>query len=148
MTVSAISGAGNTTSTDAASSTSNTKSNAYDLGEDAFLTLLLAQLENQDPLNPMEDADFIAQLAQFQSLSELTNIGDSLEDMMASQKLAQGSNLIGHTVSGQLVSGKVVTGVVQGLYMTDGDVVLDVDGTALPLDSVTYIQATETETEA
>jgi flagellar basal-body rod modification protein FlgD len=44
------------------------------LGQDAFLQLLLAQLQNQDPLSPMEDKDFIAQLAQFNSLNQLTEM--------------------------------------------------------------------------
>jgi len=49
------------------------------LGRDAFLKMLIAQLENQDPLNPMEGADFSAQLAQFSSLEQLFNVNDNLE---------------------------------------------------------------------
>ncbi len=56
------------------------KGNA-DLGKDAFLTLLVTQLQNQDPLNPMEDKEFTAQLAQFSSLEQLTNISDGIENM-------------------------------------------------------------------
>lgn len=49
------------------------------LGRDQFMTLLVAQLKYQDPLNPMESADFTAQLAQFSSLEQLFNINDNLE---------------------------------------------------------------------
>lgn len=49
------------------------------LGRDAFLTMLLAQLQNQDPLNPLEGSDFSAQLAQFSSLEQQFNMNDSLE---------------------------------------------------------------------
>jgi len=49
------------------------------LGKDAFLTLLVAQMENQDPLNPMEGSEFTAQLAQYSSLEQLYNVNDNLE---------------------------------------------------------------------
>jgi len=50
-----------------------------ELGRDQFLTLLVAQLKNQDPLNPMESADFTAQLAQFSSLEQLFGMNESLD---------------------------------------------------------------------
>ena len=50
------------------------------LGKDEFLQLMVTKLQNQDPLNPMEDEDYIAQLAQFSSLEQLTNISDGLDE--------------------------------------------------------------------
>ncbi len=54
-----------------------------ELDKDAFLTLLAAQLGHQDPLNPMEDKEFTAQLAQFSQLEQLTNINDGITKMIA-----------------------------------------------------------------
>ncbi|WP_017727315.1 flagellar hook assembly protein FlgD [Halalkalibacterium ligniniphilum] len=71
------------------------------LGKDDFLRLLLAQLSNQDPLNPMEDREFIAQMAQFSSLEQMTNMSSSMQrfvDMQMSQTLVQHSELIGKEV--------------------------------------------------
>lgn len=52
---------------------------AQQLGRDEFLQLLMTQLQNQDPLNPMESYEFAAQLAQFSSVEQLINIGDAIE---------------------------------------------------------------------
>ena len=52
-----------------------------ELGKDAFLKLLIAELSNQDPLNPMDDREFIAQMAQFSTLEQMTNMTKALEGL-------------------------------------------------------------------
>ena len=52
-----------------------------ELGKDAFLQLLVAQLRNQDPLEPQDNSSYIAELAQFSSLEQMTNVVKNLEDM-------------------------------------------------------------------
>ncbi|WP_017753758.1 flagellar hook assembly protein FlgD [Calidifontibacillus oryziterrae] len=56
------------------------------LGKDEFLKILMVQLANQDPLNPMEDKEFIAQMAQFTSLEQMTKMASSFEQFIAFQK--------------------------------------------------------------
>jgi flagellar basal-body rod modification protein FlgD len=71
------------------------------MGQEQFLTLLLAQLKNQDPLNPMEGTEFSAQLAQFSSLEQLVNMNDKLESLASVQEGSnqlQALNLIGKEV--------------------------------------------------
>lgn len=51
------------------------------LGREAFLQLLVTQLQHQDPTQPMSDSEFIAQLAQFSSLEQLTHMGQTLDDI-------------------------------------------------------------------
>jgi len=118
-----------------------------ELGEDAFMTLLLAQLKNQDPLKPMEDRDFIAQLAQFNSLSQLTQMNKTLSEMITTQSMAQASALIGKTVTGTGADGGDITGVVAGLHLSGGKVILDVAGKELPLNSVRSVTETQTDQE-
>jgi flagellar basal-body rod modification protein FlgD len=64
------------------------------LGKDAFLNLLVTQLKNQDPTAPMDDTAFVAQLAQFSSLEQLTNVNQSLGSILS---LMQGGNPLGAT---------------------------------------------------
>ena len=76
------------------------------LGQDEFLELLVTKLQNQDPLNPQEDEDFIAQLAQFSSLEQLENMNDSMQvgldwDYILSQTISNtmATSLIGCEVT-------------------------------------------------
>ncbi|HEY4601559.1 MAG TPA: flagellar hook assembly protein FlgD [Cerasibacillus sp.] len=56
-----------------------------ELGKDEFLKILMTQLQNQDPLNPMEDRDFIAQMASFSTLEQTMNMANSIETLVQSQ---------------------------------------------------------------
>ncbi|WP_102346942.1 flagellar hook assembly protein FlgD [Bacillus sp. Marseille-P3661] len=71
----------------------NTPSNS--LGKDEFLKILMVQLQNQDPLNPMEDKEFIAQMAQFTSLEQTTKMASSLEKFIDFQKSNALSSYVG-----------------------------------------------------
>jgi flagellar basal-body rod modification protein FlgD len=55
------------------------------LGKDDFMKILMTQLQNQDPLNPMQDKDFIAQMATFSTLEQITNLSKSMETFIESQ---------------------------------------------------------------
>ena len=78
MSTSAV---GSTASTPAASTEMPTKTKEASLGKDAFLQLLVTQMQHQDPTQPMADGEFIAQLAQFSSLEQLTEIQKTLAKM-------------------------------------------------------------------
>ncbi len=74
------------------------------LGKDAFLKLLVTQLQNQDPLNPLDDKEFIAQLAQFSSLEQMTNISEgitSLTEKTAQQDMLSAVSYIGKEVTAE-----------------------------------------------
>jgi flagellar basal-body rod modification protein FlgD len=88
-------------------------SNSSVLGKDGFLQLLVAQLSNQDPLNPLEGQEFASQLAQFSSVEELINIGESLDgqgqmNALLAQSMSNGvaAGLIGKVIEapGQQIS--------------------------------------------
>ena len=68
------------------------------LGKDDFLKLLIAQMSNQDPTSPIEDTQFIAQMAQFSSLEQMTNMNESFGKMAAMLTSSQASATVGRTV--------------------------------------------------
>ena len=87
---------------------------AETMGKDQFLKLLIAQLKNQNPLSPVEDNDFIAQMAQFSSLEQMTQIKQQLQKVSASNRVMEAYALLGkfvRAIDGK--SGDVVTGVVK-----------------------------------
>lgn len=87
------------------------------LGRDAFLTMLMAQMKNQDPLNPLDGTDFTAQLAQFTSLEQQFDINDNLEAIKATLESQSEPDLlqyIGKEISGTINSMDVYDGVASG----------------------------------
>jgi flagellar basal-body rod modification protein FlgD len=95
---------------------SNGELKSTELGKDDFLKILITQLQNQDPTKPMEDKEFIAQMAQFSSLEQMTNMNEAFKDMATQLNSSSAMNYLGKTVQYQqgenLVSGLVeaVTG--------------------------------------
>ena len=91
-------------------STTDSSSSMKTVGKDEFMKLLLAQLKNQDPLKPMDGTDFAAQLAQFSSLEQLSNLNTELKSQSVNQMTlgyAQSAGMIGKEVVAD--SGNTVT---------------------------------------
>jgi len=103
------------------SSANNIKKRSDQLGQDEFLKLMVAQLKNQDPFAPMENGDFISQMAQFSSVTGIAELQQSFEQMatsLQSNQALQASSLVGRTVlipskEATLVGGESVNGVVE-----------------------------------
>lgn len=120
------------------------------LGKDDFLRLLMAQLQNQDPMNPMEDREFIAQMASFSSLEQMTNLNKNMENFISTQNKQQALSMqqyLGTKITWQdayyvedelFVETK--TGVVTSVAITNGMAyfIMD-DGSDVSLDQMTNI---------
>lgn len=102
------------------------------LGKDQFLQLLITQLRHQDPINPVEDKEFIAQLAQFSSLEQMQNLNTNLGDMMLAQQkltaLGQATQMIGKEVELFTNEGESLFGKVSGVQFKNGWPEIMVDG--------------------
>ena len=113
--------ANNTQSTQSVSSYQAISDATQDLGKDAFLKLLIAELSNQDPLNPMEDREFISQMATFSSLEQMQNMNKTLESMADANKFSAVS-YIGKAVSfvqGEGEEAKQVAAIVNSIWFDD-----------------------------
>jgi flagellar basal-body rod modification protein FlgD len=98
------------------------------MGKDDFMKLLIAQLQNQDPMKPTDDTQFIAQLAQFSSLEATNKMNDTLEELAGAQLLGQAASMIGKQVSAKLEDGTTVSGTVTAVHMIDSKPKVVVNG--------------------
>jgi flagellar basal-body rod modification protein FlgD len=116
------------------------------LGSEDFMKLLAVQFQQQDPMKPMEDTAFIAQMAQFSALEQNKTMSAQMAALRADQQLLMGNSYIGRTVTVEDAEGKSVTGVVTALDndATDG-VSLTIGDKSYPLSSVRRIEPTATQ---
>lgn len=117
------------------------------MGKDDFLKLLTTELRYQDPLQPMDNKDFIAQMAQFSSLEQMNNVADAIESLKSELigqyqqgALTQGAILIGKQVAGTDADGNIITGIVDRVQMLDGIVRLVIGEQTLDLTQVTEVK--------
>jgi flagellar basal-body rod modification protein FlgD len=114
-----------------------------ELGKDEFMKLLLAQLQHQDPMKPMDDQAFIAQVAQFNSLDRLSSLNTAVGSLLEAQQLTEASGMIGKVVTALDADGKNVTGAVTAAGVENGKAMLHIGSTKVGLDKVTAVAADE-----
>ncbi len=115
-------------STEGYTETRNITNKAQELGKNEFLKLLVAQMQYQDPLNPMDNKESIAQFAQFSSLEQMQNLNDSFNKMASEQKISNmvaGAQFIGMTVEANK-DDKTISGIVVSSSFKDGSPMLRV----------------------
>ena len=109
------------------------------MGKDAFLKLLVAQMQNQDPSNPTDNSQMASQLAQFSALEQMTNVANNLNSLSATMTLGQSFTLIGHEIAYTGADGKATSGVVDGVSIQNGAPTLDVAGVSVDPSKVTAV---------
>lgn len=107
-----------------------------ELGKDAFLKLLVTQLSNQDPLNPQSDQEFIAQLAQFSALEQMTNMSTTLTNtsaygLVGKQVIVNSTDSLGKVTE--------VRGTVDAVKMKNGSAELLIDGKTYSIDDLVQV---------
>ena len=110
------------------------------LGKDQFLKLFVAQLQHQDPMNPMNDSEFMAQMASFSTLEQVTNLAAANEKIAASMASNSAVSLIGRTVTYVDANDEIHTGKVDKVTTAGGKPLLTVDGVdGVDLSTITQV---------
>jgi len=113
------------------------------LGQEDFLKLLTAQFASQDPLKPMEDTEFIAQMANFSSLEIMSDLSVSMASLSSTQQLSAAQSLLGKSVELLDTTGTPVSGPVTSVRTDDGNTLITVSGREYDFNSVRRIQLNE-----
>lgn len=114
-----------------------------DVNLDDFLKLMITELQNQDPLNPMENDKILQQISQIREIEATSGLTDTLGEIHLGQQLSASSALIGRTINGLTDAGDEVVGVVEKVEVADGVASLAVDGQKVRLANVSAILPTE-----
>jgi flagellar basal-body rod modification protein FlgD len=128
-------------------STSSTKSSTSSKDtSDQFMSLLLAQMTNQNPLEPMNDTEMVNQMVSMNSLTELQKISKAITSLTQTNQFVSASALMDKTVTYLNDDNEPVSGVVKGVFLDDTEVFLKVGETAVPLSGIVKVENTvETE---
>lgn len=118
-----------------------------DLGKEEFLKLLITELQHQDPTNPMQDREFIAQMAQFSSLEQMLNFNKGLSKLIENVSFQSSFNLLGLNVeiespesvdqNGNLLK---VQGIVESVTKNNDEVFVRVNGETYPASSIVNVR--------
>lgn len=109
------------------------------LGKDDFLKLFVTQLQHQDPLSPMENAEFMGQMASFSTLEQVSKLAAANEQLAAQMSLTASVGLLGREVTWTDAAGAVQSGTVERVSSQDGKSQLTVGGTTVDLSSVNQV---------
>ncbi len=110
------------------------------LGESDFMIMLVAQLKNQNPLEPMDNKDLMGQVTQLNSLNELQAISTQIKTLAASSQTSYAASLIGKHVKAQRDGQEPLEGLVTAMEVLEGDCILTIGDTTALLSSVTGVK--------
>lgn len=127
-----------TQGTSSSKSTTKTTSSTKDTS-DQFMSLLLAQMTNQNPLEPMNDTEMVNQMVSMNSLTELQKISKAITSLTQTNEFVSASALMDKSVTYLDSDSKKVTGTVTGVSLKNSEVYLTVDDKPVALSSITSV---------
>jgi flagellar basal-body rod modification protein FlgD len=131
--------------TASASSYSANSDRMNDLTMGDFIKMMVAELENQDPMNPMNNTEMLQQISQMRSITSNDRLTTSIESLTVGQALSTASSLIGKTVTGTNTLNQPVTGKVDKVTIENGEAKLYVGYSIISVGNVTSIEDTPNE---
>tara|TARA_R110002111_G_scaffold18931_2_gene46286 strand:+ start:127721 stop:128149 length:429 start_codon:yes stop_codon:yes gene_type:complete len=137
MAVDGISGSG---STNAVNVIEKDKAGFSGLTAESFLKLLITELQNQDPTEPLGNEQLLAQLSSMRELQSNIELSDTLKAITTGQGLTQAASLIGKEIEGQLNGQSAVAGVVDRAFVREGKAYVGVGASELPVSAISIVQ--------
>ena len=128
------------TATGSPAATTATRQATKSLGQADFLKLLAVQFQKQDPMKPMEDTSFIAQMAQFTSLDQTSAMSKDLAALRADQQRTTANSYLGHRVTVDAGDGETESGNVSAIEVTETGPRLVIGGVSYPVSSVLRVE--------
>lgn len=126
----------------AVSGGSNDQGGIGGLTSDSFMKLLIAQLKNQDPLEPVKNEQLLNQIAMMRNIQSDVELSEGLESITQNQQLTTGASFIGKSIIGKGKNDQPVSGLVDRAFVRDGETFVGIGETELPLDRVTGVKLT------
>jgi flagellar basal-body rod modification protein FlgD len=143
--ISAITSSSNTAANTAGTTAATAKNT---LTTQDFLQLLSTQMQNQDPLQPMDDSAYLAQMAQFTSLQQVSTLSTTISQMSSNQQSLAASNYLGQVVTMSDGNNSKVSGTVTAVDLSGTTPTLQVNGTYYPLTSLLSVSSASATTTA
>lgn len=103
------------------------------------MQMLIAELQNQDPTQPMSSQDLLSQLATMSQLQSTTDLDTALQSNTNNQQLSIGASFIGKSINGTDSSGAQVSGVVDSAFLQSGSAYVGVGNSQVPLSNITDV---------
>ena len=113
------------------------------LDQQDFFKIMIAELTHQDPLEPMQNNEFLQQVAQMQTLETMTRLSEGIEALLLGQQVSAAGALIGKVATGVDAVHGPIEGVVDRVLVNGDEVVLGIGDKTLTLSGVSEIQAGE-----
>ena len=121
---------------------STTRETNSDLKADDFLQLMIAQLKNQDFMNPVDDTEYLSQLAQFTTMQHMNELAEKSQQSYLLSLVGTNVTAAKYDINGGL---QTETGVIQKISLVDGENLIYVNGTSFSLEQIMELNATDSK---
>ena len=133
----------NSTLNSSASSGNSTQSSGQNgfaaLTSQDFLKMLITELKNQDPTQPVSNSELLQQLSQMQALQSNVELKSTLDNFASNEQIASGASFLGKVVSGTDANSNQVSGVADQVFMQNGTLMIGIGSSAISVANVTGV---------
>jgi flagellar basal-body rod modification protein FlgD len=124
----------------ASATTANQDENGFAaLNADVFMELLITQLQNQDPLEPVGNDELLSQLSMMRNLQSNIELGDTVKAITSNQQLSTAATFIGKSVTGTATNDQQISGTAERAFLRNGEAYLGVGNSEIPLSNVSEV---------